>query len=160
MRIKLFPIIILVTLFIAGCAGMQVNWNVDKQATGEVAACEAGYQLAKHFPDEARVAYKYAKNALDSEELTDFNEQFKIWRDYALEKAGLDRHYKRQLDKFMPEIKIPETPTPEWVDKVKPYLQEFIYGIEDELESPITKYLDIFETNYLEFVVARGLRIQ
>jgi len=127
---------LLVLAFLAGCSGMQVNWDIDKQAAGGTAACEAGYQMAKHLPNEAVVAYKYAKAALETAEPIDFNNQFKIWKDYTLEKAGLNRHYRRQLDKFMPNITLPEgeLPTGEWMEKAKPYLLEFTYGIEDGLD--------------------------
>jgi hypothetical protein len=133
MKKVLSMLIIFVFAFITGCA---VSWNLDKQATMETAACEAGYQMAKHLPDEAVVVYKYTKTALESDEVLDFNEQFKIWKEYALEKAGLNKHYARQLNKFLPDIELQEgaIPTGEWMKKAKPLLEEFKYGIEDGLD--------------------------
>ena len=151
MKSKPYPLIALFAIIfalIAGCAGMQVNWNVDKEDIAELAANESGYQMALHLPDEAQVALKYAQKALAAGEPMEFNEQLQAWKDYALEKAGLNRHYQRQLDKFMPEIQLPEGSMPDlkWLEKVKPYLQEFIYGVEDGLEEQniVQRYNDLY----------------
>lgn len=128
-------------LLIGGCAGTQINWNIDKQVVAEVAANEIGYQLAKQYPEEARIALKYAKMATSASEPGSFNDQLNTWKEYILEKIGADPHYARQLSKLMPEIELPETQTPdrliEWMEKVRPYVEEFIIGIEDGQHSPI-----------------------
>lgn len=136
MRSLRLLMVLVVSLALLGCAGTQINWNIDKQTAGEAAANESGYQLAKNFPDEAKIALGYAQKALDAGEPTDFNKRLNAWKTYVLEKAGLNRHYARQLDKFMPEINLPEGQMPDlsWIEKVKPYLEEFIYGVEDGLE--------------------------
>jgi len=118
-------------LSLMGCAG--ISWNPDLGLGG---ANEAGYQFAKHFPTYADEALGYAQAALDANEPMTFQEQFDKWMDYVLEKAGADAHLKRQINRFKPIITLPEGSTPdmEWMLKARPYLQEFIYGIEDARE--------------------------
>ena len=124
-----------ICLILSGCAGTQINWNIDKQVVAEVAANEAGYQMAKQYPEEAKIALKYAKAVTQAGEPGAFKEQLNTWKEYVLEKIGADPHYARQLSKLMPEIELPETKTPDalvkWMQKVKPYVEEFIIGVED-----------------------------
>lgn len=157
---KKFSIILIVLAFaLTGCAGMQINWNVDKKALAEVAACEIGYQMAKYMPDEAGIALDYARTVMTSIEPGDAKLNLNNWKEYVLDKIGADPHYARQLSKLLPEIELPETATPEWVETVKPYVQEFIYGVEEGLPitSFIERYAKIYKANYLKFLWARSL---
>lgn len=135
---------VLIPLLMMGCAGMEINWNVDKDVLALGAACEVGYQLAKQYPEIANIAYKYAQDAIAATEPGAFQEQLDKWKDYILERIGADPHYKRQLSRFMPNIALPEGDMPDmaWVDKAKPYIQEFIYGIEDAWHSSIVAALE------------------
>jgi len=131
--------ICLIGLILSGCAGTQINWNIDKQALAEVAANEAGYQMAKHLPDVARIALKYANDAMNASNPETFKVDLNVWKEYVLGKIGADPHYVKQLSRLLPEIELPETQTPDslikWMAKVKPYLSEFILGIQDGLLS-------------------------
>ena len=127
--------ICLIGLILSGCAGTQINWNIDKQALAEVAANEAGYQMAKFLPNEAEIALKYSQTIMTSTEPGDFKLNLNVWKEYVLEKIGADPHYAKQLSRLLPEIELPESAVPDlkWMDKVKPYISEFILGIEDGL---------------------------
>ena len=129
--------ICLIGLILSGCAGTQINWNIDKQALAEVAANEAGYQFAQFLPNEASIALKYANDAMNASNPESFKVDLNLWKEYVLEKIGADPHYAKQLSRLLPEIELPETQTPDslikWMAKVKPYLSEFILGIQDGL---------------------------
>ena len=131
--------ICLIALILSGCAGTQINWNIDKQALAEVAANEAGYQMAKFLPNEASIAFKYANDAMNASNPESFKVDLNVWKEYVLGKIGADPHYAKQLSRLLPEIELPETQTPDslikWMNKVKPYLLEFILGIQDGLLS-------------------------
>ena len=157
-------LLILISLFafsLMGCAGTQISWNIDKQVVAEVAANEIGYQLAKQYPEEARVALKYAKMVMQAGTPGSFNDQLNTWKEYVLEKIGADPHYARQLSKLLPEIELSEDALPDmkWMETVKPYVEEFIIGIEDGLPeiSFIQRYAEIYEANYLGFLLQRSL---
>ena len=130
---KKLMLLSLISLLMMGCAGMEMNWNIDKDVLALGAANEAGYQLAKQYPDIADTALEYAQDAMNATKPGTFQDQLDKWKDYVLEQLGADPHYRRQLGRFMPNIALPEGSTPDmaWMDKVKPYVQEFIYGIED-----------------------------
>lgn len=152
--IKLLIIIGILGWLIHGCAGTQVNWNIDKQALAELAACEIGYQLAKQYPNEAAILLKFANNVLKQTEPNNFANEFAAWKMSLLEKIGADAHYKRQLARLLPEIEFPESETmlPEWVNKVKPYVQQFSYGIEDAQEEA-----NPLEMSEFEYMTARNV---
>jgi len=130
---KLIVLLSASLMLMMGCSRAQINWNIDKDVLALAAANEVGYQLAKQYPDIADTALEYAQAAMDAAEPGTFQEQFDKWKDYVLAQLGADPHYKRQLSRFMPNITLPEGSGPDtaWMDKVRPYLQEFIYGIED-----------------------------
>jgi len=143
MRKILGSLMVLGTFLVMGCAGMEMNWNIDKDVLALGAANEAGYQLARQYPDIADTALKYAQDAMDAAEPGTFQEQLDKWKEYVLGQLGADPHYKRQLSRFMPNITLPEgsTPNTEWMDKVRPYVEEFIWGIEDGRVSIIIAWL-------------------
>ena len=148
-------------LLMGGCAGTQINWNIDKQVVAEVAANEIGYQLVQEYPEVANVALAYAKMVTEATEPGYFNDRLNIWKEYVLRQVGLDRHYTRQLSKLMPEIELSEDALPDmkWMETVKPYVEEFIIGIEDGLPeiSFIQRYAEIYEANWLKFLWERSL---
>lgn len=158
---KLLILISLFAFFLMGCAGTQISWNIDKQVVAEVAANEIGYQLAKQYPEEARRARMYANVLVEVNNPTSFNDQLNTWKEYVLEKIGADPHYARQLSKLMPEIELSEDALPDmkWMETVKPYIEEFIIGIEDGLPeiSFIRRYAEIYEANWLKLLWARSL---
>ena len=167
---RLSIVLIVLAFALTGCAGMQINWNIDKQALAEIAACEIGFQFSKHYPEEAQVALKYARIAIQAGEAGSFNDQLNEWKEYLLEYIGADPHYARQLSKLLPEIELSEDALPDmkWMETVKPYISEFIMGIEEGLPviisnfphiryNPIKHYMEVHDANYLKFLWARGL---
>ena len=145
-----------------GCAGTQINWNIDKQALAEVAANEAGYQFAKFLPNEAEIALKYARTVTTSIEPGDFKLNLNVWKEYVLEKIGADPHYAKQLSRLLPEIELPESTMPDlkWMDKVKPYISEFIIGVEDGLRvSDLIAFSKLADVRYIEFLIGRTLAV-
>jgi len=138
----ILTILAIITALSMGCAGMQLNWNIDKETLALAAANEVGYQLAMQYPTHAEIAFGFAQNVMNADNPEDFQRKLTDWRMYIFEAIGADPHYKRQLARFMPELELPpgEMPGQEWMDKAKPYVEEFMWGIEDAQAIPVADW--------------------
>jgi len=166
---KLLLMAALGAFLLTGCKWPQVNIikpDITKQEAFDLLTFEAAYQLgrlaAKEMPDQADVILKYCEEIAKTEEPLVFQTYIDNGKDWLIEKLGGSEHYKRQMDRVFPKIELvaDEEPTNEWMEKVKPLLEEFILGIEDvKANAHVQAFIESYQDRYMEFLLGRTLAV-
>jgi len=166
---KLLLIAILGAFLLTGCKLPQVNIikpDITKDEAFDLLTFEAAYQLgklaAKEMPDQVPTILEYCDQMGETEKPIVFQTYIDTGKNWLVEKLGGGEHYKRQMDRVFPKIEIVESeePSAEWMEKVKPLLEEFILGIEDARpDAHIQAFIESYHDRYVEFLLARTLAV-
>ena len=182
---KKFSIILILLAFaLTACAGIQIKPpDIDQViSTGPKLV---GALIAENNPDYAETIIEYGDMLLAQSEPMDFKAKLDEGVDWLLRKYIDKAAIRVLIIDCLPEIEFEAgvIPTPAWMDKVKPIVKSFIEGVKigapvessefdpsswepaDEPtpstaelhKSPIQRYCDTYETNYLKFMWGRTL---
>jgi len=162
--------IILVLLAFAltlGCASMGMQFkapDLGKAITGSGPRL-VGFFVGKENPELADKIIKYCDLLAGKDEPVDFKAKLDEGIDWLLNQYLDEPYIVMELENLLPDIEIQTTeiPTPAWMDKVKPMIENFKIGVNFGSASVTTsdqgfiqRYCEIYEANYLKFLLSRG----
>lgn len=144
MKTRIIIVMMMVGLILSACKMPQINIvkpDITKDEAVDLLTFEAAYQLgkwaAKQLPEEIPTILKYCGDLNKQADPLAFQTYLDTGKEWLLKKLGDTKHYQRQLDRVLPKIEVVpgETPTPAWMESLKPLVEEFVFGIQDAQES-------------------------